>query len=357
MRSQAGGMNWLRCTSLPYGPKVIRTGNVPSARGRKILARRIGPSRIGIAASFSSSISWTSRRSILRVDQHERYLAGSIAAIHPSVIGALLNDDFPGLKVNFGIVEQHVDFAGQNDSVVERSGPVHAWISRMIACWSFGREPELFGKAESGFVIRFNVFFRGELYHSENRAIGRRKNSCWLSIWVGTLRNIGGRRGRQPKKNSGGPGFLARTNIGRGAVHQYDSFAGRVFTCNYPANGRWHGISLSVIGPGFNTGASHKLGCYALFFEIQHGYRAVAVVGHQHGPSVGSKRKAHGIFTHLEDLLLAVEIRGVQNIDGRVQRADKHFAAVGRIVNDVRALDVFRQRDLIDYHVGGCVDH
>src|ERR1700693_2948051 len=109
-------MNWLRCTSLPYGPKVIRTGNVPSARGRKTLARRIAPSRIGMAASLSSIISWTSRRSILRVDQNKSYLAGVIAAIDPRVIRALLNDDVPGLQVNFGIVEQHVDFAGQNDS-------------------------------------------------------------------------------------------------------------------------------------------------------------------------------------------------------------------------------------------------
>src|SRR5580704_15082206 len=50
--------------------------------------------------------------SILCVYDDEGHLARLIAAVHPGVVGAALNDDVARVQVNVGIVQEHVDLSG-----------------------------------------------------------------------------------------------------------------------------------------------------------------------------------------------------------------------------------------------------
>ena len=78
------------------------------------------------------------QRRARRVDQHERDFARSRAAIDPGVVRPLLHEDVAGFHVHFGVVEQHVDLAFEDDRVVDAVGRVHVRMARRRAARRIG---------------------------------------------------------------------------------------------------------------------------------------------------------------------------------------------------------------------------
>jgi hypothetical protein len=60
----------------------------------------------------SSQVVEKSWNSILGVNQNEGHLARRVAAIHPRVIRASLDQNVARLHMNLRVVQKHVDFAG-----------------------------------------------------------------------------------------------------------------------------------------------------------------------------------------------------------------------------------------------------
>ncbi len=59
------------------------------------------------------------------VDENEDHAGYFGASIGPGVVGAALYDDVTGAQRDLGFIEYQGDFAGQDDPVVDRCGPVH----------------------------------------------------------------------------------------------------------------------------------------------------------------------------------------------------------------------------------------
>ena len=62
---------------------------------------------------------------LARIDQRKQYATRLRAAIDPSMIGRLLDDDIACPHVHHRVVEHHVDLAGQHDGVIDGPRAVH----------------------------------------------------------------------------------------------------------------------------------------------------------------------------------------------------------------------------------------
>src|SRR5579862_246121 len=88
-----------------------------------------------------------------------------------------LHQDIARFQVHLRIVEEHVDLAGQDNGVVDRSGAVHARIAWVFSGGPFGREAEALDDSQSGFVVGDNFLLRGEFDYSKDSAAWGRSDS------------------------------------------------------------------------------------------------------------------------------------------------------------------------------------
>ena len=65
---------------------------------------------------------------LLGIHQDEQDAARLRAAIDPSMIGRLLDDDIACLHVDDRVVQHHVNLAGQDNGIINGSGAMHHWM-------------------------------------------------------------------------------------------------------------------------------------------------------------------------------------------------------------------------------------
>src|SRR3954451_22032093 len=112
----------------------------------------------------------------LGVDEHEGETGRLVGAIAPGMVGAALDQDVPRSEQHLALVHQRVDFAGEHDGVIHRTGLVKAGMARRSA---------VKGVAMTGAVVaaRTLALERGQALHvgrilddAEDRAVpGRRQ--------------------------------------------------------------------------------------------------------------------------------------------------------------------------------------
>ena len=100
------------------------------------------------------------------------------------MVRAALHQDISRFEVNFRIIEEHVNLAGQNDGIVDRPGAVHSGIAGLFAGRSFGDEAEALDNLQPGFVIGRNFLLGGEFDDSKDSAAWRRRDSDFSSRGV-----------------------------------------------------------------------------------------------------------------------------------------------------------------------------
>src|SRR5262249_19928316 len=136
-------MSSLRSMPRISAPSAKDSGRTPSAGGGDLIS--LGAVSILLLHLAWSAPRWAgcdydprgNRRSrLLGVDEDESDAAGFGAAIDPGVIGALLHQHVTGFKMNFRIIEQHVDLAGHDAGVVHGARAMHARIPRRPAARS-----------------------------------------------------------------------------------------------------------------------------------------------------------------------------------------------------------------------------
>ena len=123
------------------------------------------------------------------VDEDERDAGGFGSAVHPGVVRAALDQGVAGTELHGRVVHHHVDFAGEDDHVVDRFGAVHrAVVPRRV------------------------------VDDDEARAVGRRCGDVHFVARVGDAgadANVGRRRFRVPevRKNAGASALDLRDRV------------------------------------------------------------------------------------------------------------------------------------------------
>src|SRR6476660_2353965 len=144
-------------------------------------------------------------RKLSCVDQYKSDAAGPRAAVDPGVVGSLLNQHVARREMHLAVVEDHVDLAFHDHSVVDAARPVHTGMLRitLTAKTHFAQD------SVAGHLLSLGR----ELDHAEDAAEPRRRHAALALRPVGEPRDVDGRLLGDPEQRRDDAGGLPQLPV------------------------------------------------------------------------------------------------------------------------------------------------